>query len=60
MNTAKYILRDCNEHYGLIRENGDNHCYKCQYFNKIYTDKKHLFQANGTPWSAVIGKEVKL
>ena len=52
------MIRDCGEHYGGPRTNGDNHCYKCQYFQKLYTEKAHLFQANGTPWSAVIGEAV--
>ena len=31
----QYIARDCGQHFGPQRENGDNRCTKCAYNAKL-------------------------
>ena len=35
MNTTTWIKRDCGEHFGPPRSNGENHCAKCAYNSKL-------------------------
>lgn len=57
----KLIKRDCNIHYGHLRDNGDNSCRKCSYFNseQYRTLIRKGCQTGGTPYIALLGEEVK-
>jgi hypothetical protein len=55
----KMIKRDCGEHWGHPRPDGDNHCDKCAYIGKHRAEHPECYQAGGTPFIALLGDVVK-
>ena len=57
-NEKSMIKRDCGIHWGKPRSNGDNQCVKCINELKHRTRNPKCYQADGTPFIALIGEVV--
>jgi hypothetical protein len=51
-----YVKLDCGQHYGVRKPGESLACVKCGHFAATYNPK--YYQANGTPYAALIGEIV--